>query len=125
MHLKILLPTEILVDQKVNKITAEADDGEFCLLPRHVDYVSAIVPGILTYEDEEGGEQFAAVDRGVLVKAGDNVLVSVRRGACGAELGKLRDIVDEKYRTLDDHEKKARTALARLEARMVKKLIES
>jgi F-type H+-transporting ATPase subunit epsilon len=47
MRLKILLPTEIILDKEVIKVVAEAENGYFCLLPRHVDFVSTLVPGIL------------------------------------------------------------------------------
>jgi F-type H+-transporting ATPase subunit epsilon len=46
MQLKILIPTKILVDCQVTKVIAEAENGHFCLLPHHVDFVAALVPGI-------------------------------------------------------------------------------
>jgi len=45
MQLKVLLPTQVLVDEPVSKVVAEGEDGSFCLLPRHVDFTSALVPG--------------------------------------------------------------------------------
>jgi hypothetical protein len=47
--------------------------------------------GILTYEADGGGEVYVAVDEGVLVKTGPDVLVSVRRALGGTDLGQLRD----------------------------------
>jgi len=41
--------------------------------------VAALAPGILIYETEVEGEVYVAVDEGVLVKTGPDVLVSVRR----------------------------------------------
>jgi len=52
MNLKILLPTEILLDEEVTKVSAEAENGSFTLLPNHIDFVTAIVPGILFFESE-------------------------------------------------------------------------
>ncbi len=49
MKLKILLPTEIMLDEEVTKVTAEAGNGSFCLLPRHIDFVAALVPGLLSF----------------------------------------------------------------------------
>ena len=51
MKLMVLLPTEVLIDEEARKITAEAQNGSFCLLPRHIDFVTALVPGILSFED--------------------------------------------------------------------------
>ncbi len=68
MRLKLLLPSQILIDEPVRKIIAEAGNGSFCLEPRHVDFVAALVPGLLMYVPETGGEVFIAVDEGILVR---------------------------------------------------------
>jgi len=39
MNLKILLPAGILLNEQVNKVIAEAVNGSFCLLPRHIDFL--------------------------------------------------------------------------------------
>lgn len=116
MRLRVLLPTEILVDEDVVKVIAEAENGEFCLLPRHVDFVAALVPGVLCFCDATGKESYAAVDEGILVKCGRDVHVSTFNGVCGSDLDQLQGLVEERFLELDEHERKARTALARLEA---------
>ena len=123
MRLKVLLATRILVDEEVTKVIAEAANGSFCLLPRHVDFVAALVPGILIYETNSG-EKFAAVAQGILVKAGEEVLISTRNGIKGTDLGELAKTVDERFRTLDEREKSTRVALARLETNLVRRFIQ-
>lgn len=108
----------------MTKVIAEGADGSFCLLPRHVDFVSALVPGLLAYEEEAGGEQVLAADAGVLVKCGDEVLVSVRNAIGGKGLEELKDAVRTTFSNLDDREKKARTVLARLEADFIRRCAE-
>ena len=124
MHLRILLPTRILVDSPVIKIIAEAENGSFCLLPRHIDMVAALTPGLLAFTNNEGKEEFAAIDEGVLVKHGPEVLISVRNAVRGTDLGLLRLMITESFEVLDDREKRARGALARLEADFVRRFIE-
>jgi F-type H+-transporting ATPase subunit epsilon len=125
MNLKVLLPTEILLDEGVRKVTAEAANGSFCLLPKHVDFVAALVPGLLSFETEKEGEEvFLAVTEGVLVKSEQEVLVSVRNAVRGGDLGEMRQIVKEKFMVLDDKEKTARTAMARIEAGFVRRFLE-
>ena len=124
MHLKILLPLEILVEEPVNKVNAEGENGFFCLKPRHVDFTSALVPGLFSYENEKGEEVFLAVDEGVLLKIGDQVLVSVRHAMRGPDLGHLRQVVREQFEVLDDKEKQARSATARIEANFVRRFLE-
>ena len=78
MHLRVLLPSQVLIDEEVSKVIAEAENGSFCLLPRHVDIVAALTPGLLSFTSVDGSEEFIATDEGVLVKHGPDVSVSVR-----------------------------------------------
>lgn len=124
MRLKVLLPTEVLVDEEVTKVVAEAQNGSFGILPKHIDFVAALVPGILLYVDADGREWFVATDHGTLVKLRGEVLVSTRNAVAGEDLGTLRDVVERRYLEVDDHERSARSALARLEAGVVRRFIE-
>jgi F-type H+-transporting ATPase subunit epsilon len=117
MHLKVLLPFQIFAERTgVSRIVAETREGSFGLLPHRLDCVAALVPGILIYETESDGEVLVAVDEGVLVKAGQDVLVSVRRAIGGTDLGQLRDAVEKEFLTLDEHEQNVRSVTAKLES---------
>lgn len=124
MRLKLFLPTEILIDEPVTKVIAEAENGCFCLLPHHVDFVTALVPAILYYTTDAGIEQFVAVDEGTLVKCGDEVLVSTLNAASGSDLERLQVFVAETFRNLEEEERRARTSLARLEAGTLRRFLE-
>ena len=63
MKLKVLLPTEVLVDEEVQKIGAEAEDGELTLLPRHIDLTTTLAPGVLSFELPGGREEFGRTGR--------------------------------------------------------------
>ncbi len=116
MHLKILLPFGIFAEPSgVSRIVAETGEGSFGILPRRLDCVAALTPGILVYETEAAGEAYLAVDEGLLVKTGPRVLVSVRRALGATDLGRLREVVEREYRTLDAHEQNARSVMAKLE----------
>jgi F-type H+-transporting ATPase subunit epsilon len=122
MHLKVLLPFQVFADRTdVSRIVAETREGSFGLLPHRLDCVAALAPGILTYETA-AGEEFVAVDEGVLVKTGPNVLVSVRRALGGTDLGQLRDAVKREFLTLDARAKDMRAAMTKLEAGFVRRL---
>lgn len=124
MRLRVLLPTRILVDRKVDKVVGEAQNGSFCLLPRHVDFVAALVPGILAYHAQDEKETFVAIDEGTLVKCGPEVFVSVQRAVIGDDLGRLRETVEREFRRLDEHQRAARDAITRLEAGIVRRFID-
>jgi len=124
MRLKVLLPTEVLVDEEVRRIGAEAEDGELTLLPRHIDLTATLPAGVLSFELPGGREEFVAVDEGVLVKCGEEVLVSARRGVRGTELGKLRARIRQESDELDDRAQTARSSLNKIEATFVHRFIE-
>lgn len=124
MNFKVLLPTRVLLDQPVAKIIAEAQNGSFCLLPRHADFVAVLVPGVLVFADCDGAERYLGIDEGTLVKHGEQVCVSTRNAVAGDDLRSLRRIVQDRFLELDDRERSARSALARLEAGVVRRFIE-
>lgn len=124
MNLKILLPNVVLLNREVSKVTAEAQNGHFCLLPHHIDFVAALVPGLLSFEDLHGEELFVAIDEGTLVKCGEEVLVSTRAAAAGDDLAYLEDVVSRQFEVLDERERMARSAAARLESGLVRRFME-
>lgn len=124
MRLKILLPNKVLIDQVVTKITAEAGNGSFTLLPRHIDFAAALVPGLLSFVSVEDREEFLAVDEGILVKCGPQVTVSTRNAVVGPDLGTLMQTIEEQFQVLDEREKTARSAVVKLEADLIRRFIE-
>jgi F-type H+-transporting ATPase subunit epsilon len=124
MKLKILLPSEIFIQQDVAKVTAEAGNGSFCMLPHHIDFVAALVPGLFSFETADGVAVVLAMDEGVLIKNGQEVLVSTRNAVRGQDMGTLKQVVEEQFQEMDEREKKARTAAAKLEADLVRRFME-
>jgi len=116
MNLKVLLPFQIFAEKTdVSRIVVETREGSFGLLPHRLDCVAALVPGILIFHTESGGEVLVAVDEGVLVKTRADVLVSVRRAIGGTDLGRLHAAVEKEFLTLDENEQSVRRATAKLE----------
>jgi F-type H+-transporting ATPase subunit epsilon len=125
MQLRVLLPAcEFLEEDRVTRIVAETPHGSFGILPHRLDCVAPLAPGILAFEIESGKEAFLAVDEGILVKAGDRVLVSVRNAVGGADLGKLRQTVEREFLSLDERAKSVRAVLAKLESNFARRLLE-
>ncbi|MGD1944034.1 MAG: F0F1 ATP synthase subunit epsilon [Leptolyngbyaceae cyanobacterium] len=120
MHLKLLLPTHVLIDQPVTKVIAEAENGAFCLLPHHIDFLAALVPGILTLQTPVGDEIFIAIDGGILIKCGPEVLISTRNAFQGSQLQALKREVEQQFYAIDEQERQARTAIARMEASLAR-----
>ena len=124
MNLKILLPFRIFAEKTgVTRIVAETREGSFGLLPHRLDCVAALASGILSYENEAEGEVYIAVDEGVLIKTGRDVLVSVRDAIAGTELRQLRDAVEQEFLNLDEQEQSVRSVLARMESGFIRRMV--
>lgn len=124
MHLKILLPFQVFAEvHGVSHIVAETKDGAFGLLPHRLDCAAALTPGILIYETEAEGEVCIAVDQGILVKTGLDVLVSVRGAIAGTDLGQLRAAVEREFLTIDEQERSVRIVMARLESGFLHRIV--
>ena len=125
IHLQVLLPYQIFVDKNdVSSIVAETREGSFGLLPHRLDCVAALAPGILIYENEAEGEVYVAVDEGVLIKTGLDVLVSVRNAIAGTDLGQLREAVDKEFLDLNEREQNVRSVMTKMESGFIRRLAE-
>jgi F-type H+-transporting ATPase subunit epsilon len=125
MNLKVLLPFRIFAEKTgVSRIVAETREGSFGLLPHRLDCVAALAPGILITEEEAEGEVYVAVDEGVLIKTGPDVLVSVRNAIAGTDLRQLREAVEREFLNLDEREKSVRSVLAKMENGFIRRLAE-
>ena len=123
IDLKILLPGKTFLKREVKKITAEAENGWFCLLPKHVDFTTSLTPGILMLTTSEGKDVVLAIDEGILVKYGNEVVISTKNAIEGEDLGELKNRVEEIFIKTDEKEKDAQVALSKLEADFVRSFL--
>ncbi|HNP37569.1 MAG TPA: F0F1 ATP synthase subunit epsilon [Woeseiaceae bacterium] len=121
MQITLRLPTRILFEGEARRLFAVAENGAFGILPKHIDFVTALVPSVLILTTAAGAEQFFGIDEGVLVKKGHEILVAVRRGVQGADLDSLNETVQATFVEIDEEERVARSALSRLEAGIVRR----
>jgi F-type H+-transporting ATPase subunit epsilon len=125
MNLEIMQPSRIYARHSgVLRILAESEAGCFELLPARLDCVAALVPGILAHAGTDGDLRYLAIDVGVLVKCGAEVLVSVRRAIGGVDLGQLRAAVKAEFQQLDAREREVRSAVAKIEAQLLARVAE-
>jgi F-type H+-transporting ATPase subunit epsilon len=125
MNLKILLPFHVFAEKaEVLRIVAETHEGSLGILPHRLDCVAALAPGIFTYETPQDGTAYLAVDEGVLVKAGQDVLVSVRHAIGGVDLGQLHETVKRQFLAIDQQERDVRLVIAKMEGGLLGRLAE-
>ncbi|HWE49971.1 MAG TPA: F0F1 ATP synthase subunit epsilon [Bryobacteraceae bacterium] len=125
MTLKVRMPAEVLFEEKVSRIRAEARDGWFGILPRHIDFVTALVPGILRFQPCGAAEEYLAIDHGILVKCGAEVSISTRNAVRGGDLGQLKKNVEAQFGERAERERQGRELESRLEADLVRHLLQA
>ena len=84
------------------------ENGWFGLLPKHIDFVTALVPGVMTFQPCGKPEEYLARRRGVLVKCGAEVAVSTRQAVRGTSLAQLKQEVERQFLARQEREKAAR-----------------
>jgi F-type H+-transporting ATPase subunit epsilon len=123
MRLQVVTPGAVVIDVAAEKVSTEAMNGAFTLLPRHVDFVAALVPGLLSYVADEV-ERLVAVDGGILVKRGRSVRVATAAAIPGDDVLGLQRALRATFQESTESERRARTAIAHLETDAVRRLLE-
>jgi F-type H+-transporting ATPase subunit epsilon len=123
MQLKVMEPERLILDLQVDKVIADGQNGSFCLKPRHVDFASALKPGILLYTIA-GDEHYVAVDEGILVKCGEQVQVSVLNAIKGNTLEELEQRIRREFRKTEAMDQASKIALKSMEADLLLKFME-
>lgn len=125
MRLKIVVPEKVILEEDVVKVVADSMHGSFCVEERHVDYVAPLAAGILSFVDSKGGEErFVGTAEGLLVKVGDEVLVSLHDAVHGVSLGEIRETVRERLRQREERIDRVAAVAEELEARLVRRFAE-
>jgi F-type H+-transporting ATPase subunit epsilon len=122
VRLLLSVPTGVVVDAKVAKVSGESDRGSFTILPRHADGAMVLRPGLFSYVGEDGSEVFVAVDEGVLVKADRDVRVACQRAVVAGDLENARSALAQRLHGVSEHERKAKSVLMALEAEVLRRL---
>jgi F-type H+-transporting ATPase subunit epsilon len=122
MQVKILLPFRVFVEKKgILGLLAESEEGAFGILPNRRDCVVGLCPGILSLKTSVETEEYIALDEGVLVKSGNQILISVRNAIGGVDLSDLHKAVEREFLHISEEEKSLRNTLAKLEVGFVRR----
>jgi len=121
MTVQVRTPTRLVLNiTGIYSVRYEIADGRRTIEPRHLDGVDAMAPGILTLTSESGERTEAAVDEGILVKAGSVVTIAVRHVILPRGVEPLRKALGEELARIRNTESDLRAALASLESRFLK-----
>ena len=122
MTLRISTPIGETLEVKTSQVDFEAIDGFFTLLPRHMDMISALKPGILSYK-VNGQKSYVACNKGVLVKKNDIVSVSTKLAILGTNLKELEEKIATDFKAMEQERKEVNLAMAKLELGLTKGIL--
>lgn len=122
MNLKLMTPMQIILDAPIEKIDVEALDGFFTILPKHIDFITALKSSIITYV-MNNKIYYAACDHGVLVKRGTSVCISTPLVVLGNNLDTLKQTIATTFKDMEQERKELNLSMARLELGLTKGLM--
>ena len=124
MQLRIIVPSGVFASiANVERIVVMTQTGSFGLLPHRMDCAAVVPPGLFAYSTSATDEVHLAVDAGMLIKTGADVVLCVRRAIAGADLGRLRQAVQQELKQLSDQESSNLKTLAHLESGLVREFV--
>jgi F-type H+-transporting ATPase subunit epsilon len=124
MKLRVFTPTEVVLEGDVAHVTAEDPTGSLGIRPGHAPLVTPIVRSILTARDTEGGEQYVAVDGGVMLVDGDSVEVATRQAVASNDMRELEDTVLVRFEQEADADRTNRTALEKMRISFMRRVLD-
>ena len=120
MKLTVFTPLGTLLKCKINKINFETLNGYYTLLPKHIDFASALETNVVSYTDENGTEKYMACHRGIIVKKGDIVTITTQNAVTGDTLNELTNVIEREFKQNDEQRKEINSAMARLEIGIIR-----
>ena len=103
LFLEVVTPEGVLVSQEVDLLMASGTEGEFGILPGHINFLSGIVPGELRF-DHGGKSEYMAITSG-FAEVSDN---------------KISILVDSAEKAVDIDFERAKRAFDRAKERLEK-----
>ena len=115
MNLQVYSPLEKVLQVDIQKVVFETPQGYYTLLPKHIDYVSALGTGIISYVSVGKEEGYLACHEGIVVKKGQQVTVSAQGLLFADTLEELQRNIAISYKENEEQRKELNMAMARLE----------
>ncbi|MGC9519164.1 MAG: F0F1 ATP synthase subunit epsilon [Desulfuromonadaceae bacterium] len=126
IELQIVLPTRVFMRvEDIAHMSIDTPTGSVGFLPRRLDCVCPVIPGILAYRRHAQTEdEYIAVDTGILIKTGNKVSVSVHHAIASSNLAELEEIIHAEFEHLDEQEKLVRSISAGIETKLIRRFVE-
>jgi F-type H+-transporting ATPase subunit epsilon len=125
MRLVIATPGAVVATyEDIAAIRAEDESGEFGILPRHADFLTALSVSVVGWRHMDGTQRYCAVRGGLLtVSGGREVAIATREAIPGDDLAALEAIVLGRLATEAEEERQARARAGNLRVQAIRQII--
>ena len=124
MKLRVLTPTDVVLDEDVVHVTVEDPTGSLGIRPGHAPLVTPLVRGILMARRPGGAEHYAAVNGGVMLVSRDRVEVVSRQAVASDDLRHLEDTVLAQFDKEADADRANHVAFERMRINFMRRVLE-
>lgn len=122
LALEILVPDGVALSTRVLSLCAADASGRFGVWPGHEAFLTLLVPCLLVFREEQGGERYAAADGGVLTVEQDRVSIATREVVAAECLEKVADAAANMLEARHRQERSARAEFTELQASLLREL---
>lgn len=116
LHLRVITPKKVVLEEDVDSVTAPGAEGEMTILPRHSHLFSQLTEGIVTIR-KKGGEDSLAIGGGYLETDGEDLTLLVSRAYGQDEID--AKLTEQALKQAEDAIKKAKSQPELREAQLL------
>jgi F-type H+-transporting ATPase subunit epsilon len=122
--LRIVTPPKT-AERRIKTIRLKDETGFFGIMKGHINFVTALVPSLCYYLDENDREVFLAVDGGIVSIKGGMVTITSREIFESDDAEKLAEIIENTMVKKDSSERSFLNMIKGIERSFMEKTLES
>ena len=122
--LRIVTPPKT-AERRIKTIRLKDETGFFGIMKGHINFVTALVPSLCYYLDENDREVFLAVDGGIVSIKGGMVTITSREIFESDDAEKLAEIIENTIVKKDSSERSFLNMIKGIERSFMEKTLES
>ena len=124
MKLRILTPSEVILEQDVTHVTAEDPTGSLGIRRGHATLMTPLVPGIVIARSGDGSERYVAVNGGVMLVDRDTVEIVSRQAVAGTSTDELETRVVTGFQKDNEDDRANRAAFEKLRISFMRGIVD-
>ncbi len=124
MKLRVLTPTEVILEEEVTHVTAEDVTGSLGIRPGHAALVTPLAVGIVIARAAAGGERYVAVNGGVMIVTGEEVEIVSRHAVASSDLAHLEGTVLEAFDKEEHDDRTNKVAFEKMRLNLMRRVLD-